>query len=33
MPDLNRLIVIDISPLLALGAACGDFTALGYLAR
>lgn len=28
MPDLNRRIVIDTSPLLALCAACGDFTAL-----
>ncbi len=33
MPDLNRRIVIDTSPLLALCAACGDFMALGYLAR
>jgi hypothetical protein len=28
MPDLNRQIVVDTSPLLALCAACGDFAVL-----
>ena len=31
MPDLDRQIVIDTSPLLALFAACGDFTILRQL--